>query len=62
MSKSDGNGMLCGKWQGYTLDTDPDQARALFERKYSHPPAEVVRGPIGGRRSLLPRREREKER
>jgi hypothetical protein len=41
-------------WHGFTLDTDPDQARALFEKRHGYPPAEVVKsgcvllvGPIG---------------
>jgi hypothetical protein len=39
---SDGR-RLRGEWHGFTLDTDPDLARAVFERRHGHPPAEVIR-------------------
>ena len=42
------------QWQAYSLDTDPNEARALFEKRYGHPPVEVrdagpirLVGPIG---------------
>ncbi len=51
----DGNGKLRGKWQGYTLDTDPEVARRLFEKRHGSPPLQVivagcilVAGPISG--------------
>ncbi len=49
------NGRLRGMWQGYTLDTDPERARAMFEAKHGYAPAEVhvgkaivLAGPIAG--------------
>ncbi len=35
------------QWQAYSLDTDPNDARALFEKRYGYPPVEVREaGPI----------------
>lgn len=42
-----GDGRLRGRWQAWTLDTNRDEVRAMFERRYGYPPAGVVRaGPI----------------
>lgn len=35
------------KWMGFTLDIEHGVARAIFEKRYGHPPTSVVqRGPM----------------
>lgn len=58
--ESNGNGRRRGWWLAFTLDTDHDQARAIFEARHGYPPADVVEsgpillvGPIGGNGQLL---------
>lgn len=42
-----GNGRRPGRWQAFTLDTELDRVRALFEHRHGCPPSEVVQsGPI----------------
>ena len=58
------NGRLHGKWRAWTLDANLDEVRAMFERRYGYPPAEIVTagplvlaGPIRENDVLQPRSE-----